>query len=107
MSHCAACHSEPGGGGQLGPSVVDIQNSRATSVQAVFPSSGERSASYDSGKRSACLDEKKFPLMRRNGKTLFDQFERRFQVKSESYHPWCFNVFSLICCYDAFTAKGD
>jgi alcohol dehydrogenase (cytochrome c) len=35
ISHCAACHGEDGHGGQLGPNIVDIQNPRATSVQAV------------------------------------------------------------------------
>ena len=36
ISHCAVCHGADGHGGQLGPTIVDVQNPRATSVQAVL-----------------------------------------------------------------------
>ena len=35
ISHCAVCHGADGHGGPLGPGIVDVQNPRATSVQAV------------------------------------------------------------------------
>ena len=35
VRYCSACHGEDGRGGQLGPNIVDIQNPRATSAQAV------------------------------------------------------------------------
>ena len=35
ISHCSACHGEDGHGGQMGPNIVDVQNPRATSAQAV------------------------------------------------------------------------
>ncbi len=35
ISHCAVCHGADGHGGPLGPTIVDVQNPRATSVQAV------------------------------------------------------------------------
>ncbi len=35
IGNCSACHGEDGHGGPLGPNIVDIQNPRATSAQAV------------------------------------------------------------------------
>jgi len=51
--------------------------------QAVFPVQGERSPRYNMEERSARLDAKKFPLMQKSGKILFDDFERRFKESLE------------------------
>lgn len=50
-----------------------------TEEQAVFPKPGERSLQYDIEKRNARLDPARFPLLRKSGKILFDQFDRRFK----------------------------
>jgi TetR/AcrR family tetracycline transcriptional repressor len=50
-----------------------------TEEQAVFPKPGERSPRYNIEKRNARLDPAKFPLLRKSGKILFDQFDRRFK----------------------------
>jgi len=47
--------------------------------QAVFPRPGERSPQYDLAQRSARLDPKEFPLLRRSGPILFDKFDRRYK----------------------------
>ena len=47
--------------------------------QAVFPRPGERSPQYDLAQRSAKLDPKEFPLLRRSGPILFDKFDRRYK----------------------------
>jgi AcrR family transcriptional regulator len=55
----------------------------AIEEQAVFPTPGKRSTSYDLGERSARLDAKQFPLMRQSGSILFDRFERRYKESLE------------------------
>jgi TetR/AcrR family tetracycline transcriptional repressor len=50
-----------------------------TGEQAVFPKPGERSPRYNIEKRNARLDPAKFPLLRKSGKILFAQFDRRFK----------------------------
>lgn len=47
--------------------------------QAVYPRPGERSPDYDIAKRNARLDPKEFPVLRRSGPILFDNFDRRFK----------------------------
>ncbi|WP_243040770.1 TetR/AcrR family transcriptional regulator C-terminal domain-containing protein [Dyella sedimenti] len=47
--------------------------------QAVFPRPGERSPAYDIAQRNQALDAGKFPLMRKAGPVLFDQFDRRYR----------------------------
>ena len=47
--------------------------------QAVYPRPGERSPAYDIAKRNARLDPKDFPLLRRSGAILFDNFDRRYR----------------------------
>jgi AcrR family transcriptional regulator len=47
--------------------------------QAVFPRPSERSPQYDLVQRSARLDPKEFPLLRRSGPILFDKFDRRYK----------------------------
>jgi TetR/AcrR family tetracycline transcriptional repressor len=47
--------------------------------QAVFPRPGERSPQYDLAQRSARLDPREFPLLRRSGPILFDKFDRRYK----------------------------
>ena len=53
--------------------------SLVTEEQVVFPKPGERSPRYDIEKRNARLDRAKFPLLRKSGKILFGDFDRRFQ----------------------------
>jgi AcrR family transcriptional regulator len=47
--------------------------------QAVFPVPGQRSPAYDIKQRNAGLDARTFPLLRRAGTVLFDQFDRRYR----------------------------
>jgi len=47
--------------------------------QAVYPRPGERSPHYDIAKRNAKLAPKEFPLLRRSGAILFDNFDRRYR----------------------------
>jgi TetR/AcrR family transcriptional regulator, tetracycline repressor protein len=47
--------------------------------QAVFPKPNQRSPQYDIAKRNAKLDAKEFPILRRSGAILFDQFDRRYK----------------------------
>ena len=47
--------------------------------QAVFPRPGERSPAYDIEQRNQALDAAKFPLMRKAGPVLFDQFDKRYR----------------------------
>ena len=51
----------------------------AMEEQAVYPRPGERSPHYDIAKRNAKLDPKEFPLLRRSGAILFDNFDRRYR----------------------------
>jgi AcrR family transcriptional regulator len=47
--------------------------------QAVYPRPGERSPHYDIAKRNARLDPREFPMLRRSGAILFDNFDRRYK----------------------------
>lgn len=47
--------------------------------QAVFPRPNQRSPLYDLEARKTRLDEKEFPLLRRAGPVLFDEFDRRYR----------------------------
>lgn len=47
--------------------------------QSVYPRPGERSPDYDIAKRNASLDPKEFPILRRAGSILFDNFDRRYK----------------------------
>jgi len=47
--------------------------------QAVFPRPGERSPHYDIAARNAQLDPKKFPILRRSGRILFDRFDLHYK----------------------------
>lgn len=47
--------------------------------QAVYPSEGKRSPHYDIAQRNAKLDPKDFPILRRSGAILFDNFDRRYK----------------------------
>jgi hypothetical protein len=47
--------------------------------QAVYPRPDERSPHYDIAKRNARLNPKEFPILRRSGAILFDNFDRRYK----------------------------
>lgn len=47
--------------------------------QAVYPRPGQRSPDYDIAKRNAKLNPKEFPILRRSGAILFDNFDRRYR----------------------------
>jgi TetR/AcrR family transcriptional regulator, tetracycline repressor protein len=47
--------------------------------QAVFPRRNERSPQYDIAERNAKLDPKEFPILRKAGPILFDNFDRRYK----------------------------
>jgi AcrR family transcriptional regulator len=47
--------------------------------QAVFPRPGERSPHYDIAKRNDKLDPTEFPILRKSGAILFDNFDRRYR----------------------------
>ena len=51
----------------------------AMEEQAVFPRPGERSPHYDISERNLRLDPKEFPLLRKSGSILFDNFDRRYK----------------------------
>ena len=48
--------------------------------QAVFPRPNQRSPHYDIAARNARLDPKEFPILRRSGPILFDNFDRRYKA---------------------------
>lgn len=47
--------------------------------QVVYPRPGERSPHYDIAKRNASLDPREFPILRRSGAILFNNFDRRYK----------------------------
>jgi AcrR family transcriptional regulator len=47
--------------------------------QAVFPRPAQRSPQYDIVKRNAKLDPQEFPILRKAGAILFDNFDRRYR----------------------------
>jgi AcrR family transcriptional regulator len=47
--------------------------------QAVYPRRGERSPEYDVAKRNEKLDAREFPLLRKAGAILFENFDRRYK----------------------------
>jgi TetR/AcrR family tetracycline transcriptional repressor len=51
----------------------------AMEEQSVYPRPGERSPDYDIEKRNASLDPQEFPILRRAGAILFDNFDRRYK----------------------------